>query len=90
MIISALPSPASTTETGTHRMSTVTGEIADSGSIEVDGEVATDDAGNPLAFVNVPDGSVSAEATGVTDETSVDIDLADASTTDVTVFAVVE
>ena len=90
MIISALPSPASTTETGTHRLSTVSANVADGDSVEVDGTVATDDNDNPIAFANVPAGGGRGSVQSGPSETELVVNHNAGGSTDVTIFAVVE
>ena len=89
-IINALPSAASEKRAGTRRLSAVTGNVATSESIQMDGEVVTDDSGNPIAFTNTPgtDNNVSVEVGANPDE--LDVTHAAGAAIDVTVTAVVE
>lgn len=93
MIVSALPSPAKTSETGTHRLSAVSATVNDGDSVEVDGDVVTDDNDNPVAFVNAPGEGISASVSDVAEDTDypeVVVDTDGSDDVEVTVFAVVE
>lgn len=89
-IISALPSPAKASETGSYRLSAVTANVADGDSIEVDGPIATNDSGEPIAWANVPSGGARGSVQSGPSETEVTVNHNAGAATDVTVFALVE
>lgn len=93
MIVSALPSAASEKRTGTNRMSAVAASVTDGDTVQMDGTVATDADGNPIAFVNAPGttGAVSVQIDGdEAGDDEVTVNHGEGAETDVTVFAVVE
>jgi hypothetical protein len=89
-IISALPSAAQTTETGTSRLSVVSANVADGDSVEVDGGVVTDDNDNPIAFVNVPSDSGRGSVQSGPSDSELTVNHNVGGVSDVTIFAVVE
>lgn len=89
-IISALPSPAQTTETGAYRLSTVTANVEDGDSVEMDGVIATNDSDEPVAWANVPAGGGRGSVQSGPSEDELTVNHNAGSATDVTVFALVE
>lgn len=89
-IISALPSAARESETGSYRLSTVTATVNDGDEVEMDGPVATDDSGNVIAWANIPGGGGSVGVSSGTDAADLTVNQGTGGETDVTVFALVE
>jgi len=89
-IFGAVPSATSEKSTGTHKVSSVTANVADGDTVALDGDVATDADGNVLAWVNIPGGTNVGNADSATaaDEVTVNHDIG--SPGDVTVVAIVE
>lgn len=89
-IFSAFPSPAKTSDTGAYRLSVVTANVADGDAAEMDGQVATDDNGNVIAWVNASSGDARGSVQSGPNADELTVNHNGAGSIDVTVFALVE
>jgi len=89
-ILSALPSPAKTSDTGAYRLSVVTASVDDGDEVSMDDPVATDDDDNVIAWANIPGQASGAGVSSGTNPSDLTVNHGAGAGTNVTVFALVE